>query len=84
MSEEEAEGRGMRDTTVGSQRESDRLLNTHSHIIYIYMYICILDTTNMVKTRSYLYLNNEIYFTSPCKCWCQGPDESTGQINCAE
>ena len=33
----------------------------------IFRFFCILDTTNMVKTCDYLYLNNEIHFEKPLK-----------------
>ena len=36
-------------------------------ILIIFWFICILDTTNMVKTCDYLYLNNGIHFVKPLK-----------------
>ena len=35
--------------------------------VIIFRVFCILDTTNIVKTCDYLYLNNEIYFAKPLK-----------------
>ena len=37
------------------------------HKLIIFIFIRILDTTNMFKTCDYLYLKNEIHFAKPLK-----------------
>ena len=35
------------------------------HILVIFIFFCVLDTTNMVKTCDYLYPNKKVYFADP-------------------
>ena len=37
------------------------------YFVYSFIFLFILDTTNMVKTCDYLYLDKEIYFAKPMK-----------------
>ena len=41
--------------------------------LMIFIFLCIFDTTNMVKTCDYLYLNKEINFAKPLKMYEPGP-----------
>ena len=36
------------------------------------MFFCIMDTTNMVKTCDYLFLDKKIYFIKPLKILVPG------------
>ena len=47
-------------------------------IYFVFIFFCILDTTNMVKTCDYFYLNNEIILPNLWKCRSHVPDESSG------
>ena len=40
--------------------------------LVIFIFYCILDTTNVVKTCDYLYLNKEIHFGKPLEMFVPG------------